>query len=257
MGNKSSSTSIIRNYVEQNISVLTNITQECGSNAYQNVDIKIVAKKGSKVVIDQGLDISQILHIDIKCMQETKVQNDIENKMKEIINSNASVVGQTLGIKNKSATKSITESFVNLSTLIKNEFLQKCIPVSEQSANIELVAEDSSEIVATAISVKQFQEIVVDCLQSSEVVNKAIQDLDQKIIQSAEADSSLIGSLVGKGGSGSGGGSGGGFWANYWWVVLLIVLVILVGLYYYFQQSQKKKIIKRIATSFGSESSLE
>ena len=181
MGN-ATSTNIIDQHINSSIEVLNTTIQDCSSaiSSQQGLDIG-----GDNNVISGNVSDS-FISADITCTQSAKVQNDITNKVNAKMKQMAKAILGALSLNPGSAkAKNVTKLSIALGTSIKNTFNQKC--QSALTSNQVLRVTGSGNTIR-GNTFKSVQKIVKNCVQTSQAVTAAKNDLETVTDQTAASE---------------------------------------------------------------------
>lgn len=181
MGNASTKNEIDTT-INETISVMTKVVQNCSSKLTQEQLIDI-AGDGNVV---EHVSFNSFMTVDSKCLQTTKVNNDIIAKIGSQMDQSAKSTLGALSLNPGNAdAENITKAYVNLGVAIANTFNQDC--TSHLASSQKVVVNGHGNRIRY-ISFNDVATVIKKCTQSSVAVNKASADLEQAIKQKATAE---------------------------------------------------------------------
>ena len=183
MGN-TTSTNTIEEAIASTMNVYTNNTINC---AGQTGNSQTYAADGAKGATVSGLNLKQTAVSKLKCMQSTKISNDIQNKVDQQLTQAAASMSQSLNLNpgDTSANNMISNS-VTLATDITNTVTMNCVPKTLNTIDVEAKSKDGVATIKD-ITADQTASLLANCVQSATVDNKALNDIKTQTDQTAKA----------------------------------------------------------------------
>lgn len=180
MGN-ASTRNIIENSIDLSVKAVTDAVQDCATVMTQEQALRI---RGDGNVVS-NVRFEQMMNVNISCVQDTSVQNDISSKISNEMTQMAESVLGAISLNPGSArADNITRTAIKLGTEILNAFNQKCGSKLDSKQTIKV---DGNNNVLEFISFSQSNSLIRDCIQTSSAVNKAKSEIQNTVDQTAKA----------------------------------------------------------------------
>lgn len=209
MGGQSSKNEI-DSFISSVINVVTSSSQQCATFGNQIQGIVIKGVVGNINI--SNLDWSQWASVNVKCAQQTAVDNKAEQKITELIQQTAKTISQALDFNPGSAdAKNITRLTTQLATSIVNTFKQTCATQFNQKQYIK-ISDAKGNINLNMFNWQQGIDDVTQCIQNSKAVNSAKNTLSQKTTQTASSIRKNILSFLG----------------NFGFLIIILLIVIVL-----------------------------
>ena len=198
MGNNSSSETKTKEFISENLNLLTKTTQTCQTVDEATIDTSV---RGSKGVRRIGNVNRLTIKLDSACAQKALNNNKSRQALDNAVKAMSKELSQSVSAKagDSDSSKTITDLTTKLSTDIRNVYKSKCIhdfsqhitDVISGSENVD-VEQNKNELSFQATS---------NCVSSSKVVNDTAQKLKQALDASASTTeentvAGILGSLL-------------------------------------------------------------
>lgn len=146
-------------------------------------------------IVLSGVDISQRVQVDLKCLQQAsnkvKIGNELKNKLEQIAQSVTGAI--SLGDAKAKNVSNITNKITNT---VQNEIIQQVIASVEMNQNVDLSA--GGPVILININVDQFGRIILEAIQNNDNLTTAINQFANTVNQESSAESKgVLGTLLG------------------------------------------------------------
>uniref|UniRef100_A0A6C0BMD0 Uncharacterized protein n=1 Tax=viral metagenome TaxID=1070528 RepID=A0A6C0BMD0_9ZZZZ len=186
--------------------VINQTTAACRSSTTQEQILKIRATgPGSQININE-LNLAQAALINGTCYQNTINSNNLENRVQEVARQQATTISQALQLPSVQLNENLYALTLNLANRVVNANQQECGNLTQQRQVGEFIAEEGGQFNLGSLNWQQTADSILTCVQNSQAVNNAKNELDQFIDQNSK----------------------GQVQNNLTWIVVVIAIIIII-----------------------------
>lgn len=189
MGNVTTTENRSTQVVDTLMQVVNDNTAVCRSALTQEQIINLAATgQGSQIIIPT-ITGDQAARINTQCYQTAINNTDLENRILQAAQQEAIAITQTLSLPSVTDTIAVNDAVTNLAQQIINATRQDCSNLSRQSQILNIAAAgQQSQVFVDSVNWSQTYDSILSCVQNSDSVSRAKNNLDQVINQYSKTE---------------------------------------------------------------------
>jgi len=189
MGNVTTTENRSTQLVDTLMQVVNDNTTTCRSALTQEQIINLSATAPGAQIVIPTITGNQAARINTQCYQQNINSTDLENKILQAAQQEAIAITQTLALPSITDTLAVNDAVTKVAQEIINATRQDCSNLSRQSQVLNIqAAGQQSQIFVDSVNWNQTYDSILSCVQNSDSVSRAKNNLDQVINQYAKTE---------------------------------------------------------------------
>lgn len=168
--------------INLSMDILTKTIQNCGTFMTSNQVLR-VSGDYNRIYHTSFKDV---MSLNVSCLQTAKVTNEVASQISNEMSQSAKSIIGSLNVGGGTAeADNITKNFIKLGTAIQNTFNQDCIQNIQHLQELDVSGNHNN---LKYQSFSAMAEVVKNCVQNSDAVNKATAAIENSVDQKAHAE---------------------------------------------------------------------